>query len=91
MATFKKLFLYPFTPQINEQYKVVVIEKKKKNAVQGSSNENSPTAAFSVVFYNMLLIKNLKPEEEGFIFYKKTRQSCGLVEKVVRQALRGHR
>lgn len=59
------------------------------NGIQGFLNENAPTGAFSVVFYNMLLIKNLKPEEQDFICYKKMCQSWGLGEKVVCQTLRG--
>lgn len=42
-----------------------------------------------LVFYNMLLIKNLKLEEHDFIHYKKMCQSRGLGEKVVCQTLRG--
>lgn len=59
------------------------------NGIQGFLNENAPTGAFSVVFYNMLLIKNLKPEEQDFICYKKMCKSWGLGEKVVCQTLRG--
>lgn len=52
-------------------------------------NENAPTGAFSLVFYNMLLIKNLKPEERDFVCDKKMCQSWRLGEKVVCQTLRG--
>lgn len=60
------------------------------SGIKGYPNENLPTAAFNPVFYNILLIKNLKPEEQDFVCYKKTCQSWGLWEKAARQTLRGH-
>lgn len=49
----------------------------------------SGAATATFVFYNILLIKNLKPEEQDFICNKGTCQSQGLWEKVVCQTLRG--
>lgn len=56
---------------------------------RGISSKWECTSAFSLVFYNMLLIKNLKPEEQDFIWHKKMCQSWGLGEKMVCQTLRG--
>lgn len=48
-----------------------------------------PQKRLRALFYNMLLIKNLKAEEWDFIYNKKMCQSWRLREKVVCQTLRG--
>lgn len=55
-----------------------MVSRGKLSGIQGHLNENAPTAAFSVAFSNMLLIKNLKPEEQDFVRCKKMCQSRGL-------------